>query len=86
VNDRRLVAGLWCEEVLDRLSDYLDGDLTAGERARVEDHLRGCAGCTRFGGEMTDLLAALRRHLRGEEGGLPPSARERLRAALRHRG
>jgi anti-sigma factor RsiW len=29
----------------DRLSDYLDNDLTAGERAAADAHLRECAAC-----------------------------------------
>jgi len=29
----------------DRLSDYLDDDLTAGERAAADAHLRDCAAC-----------------------------------------
>jgi hypothetical protein len=29
----------------DRLSEYLDDELDAAERAAVDDHLRGCAGC-----------------------------------------
>jgi len=32
----------WVEE---RLSDYVDGQLTASERAQTEQHLRDCAGC-----------------------------------------
>jgi hypothetical protein len=30
----------------DRLSEYLDGDLPADERARLDGHLRECAECT----------------------------------------
>jgi anti-sigma factor RsiW len=29
----------------DRLSEYLDDELTPAERAGVDEHLRGCAGC-----------------------------------------
>jgi hypothetical protein len=34
------------EEWTDKLSDYLDGELTAGEAAAVDAHLRACAACT----------------------------------------
>ena len=38
----------------DRLSEYLDGDLTADERTALETHLEGCGDCR-------ELLAGLRR-------------------------
>ena len=34
-------------EWADRLSEYLDGELNARERASVEAHVKGCAECTR---------------------------------------
>jgi anti-sigma factor RsiW len=37
-----------CRQVVQLLTDYLDGALTAADRARVEDHLAGCAACTAF--------------------------------------
>ena len=57
------VAGLRCRDVLALLADYVDGELTRGTRARVEEHLRGCDTCERFGGEYADLVASLRRRL-----------------------
>ena len=33
------------QEWTDRLSDYLDGELSADERGAVEAHLRGCGSC-----------------------------------------
>lgn len=76
------VGGLWCGEVLDRLSDYLDGDLPAAERARVDDHLRGCDGCARFGGEFRGTVEALRGHLLRCGGSMPSRLLDRLRLAL----
>jgi anti-sigma factor RsiW len=32
------------------MGDYVDGELSSGERTAVETHLRGCAVCERFGG------------------------------------
>lgn len=79
--EEKVVAGLSCSEVLARLSDYLDGDLGEPARRQVEDHLRGCDGCTRFGGEFRTTVTALRVHL-GGPGGLPDAVRQRLRRAL----
>jgi anti-sigma factor RsiW len=59
----KVVGGLSCEDVLDRLSDYLDGELAAPARAAVEAHVRGCDGCARFGGEFKSTVLALRGHL-----------------------
>jgi len=81
IPDEKVVAGLSCSSVLAVLSDYLDGDLSAEERRKVEDHLRGCDACARFGGEFRTTVQALRRHL-SEPGGLPASLRARLRGAL----
>jgi anti-sigma factor RsiW len=37
-----------CREVVQLLTDYLEGALTANDRARVEEHLAGCDACTAF--------------------------------------
>ncbi|NIP58235.1 MAG: hypothetical protein GWM92_08210 [Gemmatimonadetes bacterium] len=42
----------------DRLSEYLEGDLSGEERGRLEDHLRTCAGCART---LEELEAVVRR-------------------------
>lgn len=56
----REVAGLRCGQVLARLSDYVDGSLTAEEREALEAHVRGCDNCERFGGSFAKVLGALR--------------------------
>ena len=82
MNGERIVGGLRCGEVLERLSDYLDGDADAPTRARIEEHLRGCEGCARFGGELSATIRALREHLLGPARA-PESVRRRLLDALR---
>ncbi len=77
----KIVGGLACGQVLDRLSDYLDDELGLDARAAVEEHLRGCDGCARFGGEFQATVKALREHLLSPA--RPASRlRERLAAAL----
>lgn len=73
----KTVGGLKCSEVLERLSDYLDGDLTTGEKSKVELHLAGCDACTRFGGEFGAVVTALRQRL-GTNEDAPSSAVKRL--------
>lgn len=81
MSEQRVVGGLSCAEVLDRLSDYLDGELAAELCAALEEHLRGCDGCARFGGDFKATVVALREHLLAAPA--PPSRlRERLARAL----
>ena len=81
IEHEKVIAGLSCTDVLERLSDYLDGDLPAAEAARLEEHLRGCDGCARFGGEFRGVVDALRTHL-ARSRTLPTGFRDRLRKAL----
>lgn len=78
--DRR-VAGLSCREVLERLSDYVDGELAPGEVRRVDAHLRGCDQCERFGGAFGRLVAGLRNEL-AAAGPLDAEVAGRLRRRL----
>ena len=41
------------------LSDHLDGDLTAEEHRRLDEHARECLGCGRALTTLAALLAAL---------------------------
>ncbi len=34
-----------CEHILTQLDDYLDGDLTAEDRSRIDQHLQSCSDC-----------------------------------------
>jgi anti-sigma factor RsiW len=45
------------EEYTDQLSDYLDGELTADERAALEAHLRGCTECTAVLNDLKRVVA-----------------------------
>ncbi|HET9752215.1 MAG TPA: zf-HC2 domain-containing protein [Myxococcales bacterium] len=60
-----------CEDVAPLIGPLLDGALGAGDRARVEEHVRGCAAC---GGQRALLLAqaqALRDAVRARAAALP---------------
>ena len=59
----RSVAGIRCTEVLDDLSDYLDGELPPDRIRQIEAHLKGCDWCERFGGDFTDAITTLRARL-----------------------
>jgi anti-sigma factor RsiW len=85
IRDEKVVGGLSCSDVLARLSDYMDGELPAAERARVEEHLRGCDGCARFGGELSATVRALRAHL-ARPAEVPRDIADRLRRTLDDEG
>ena len=44
-----------CREVVELMTDYLDNSLSPGDRARFEQHLSGCDGCTAY---LAQLRAA----------------------------
>lgn len=77
----RVVAGLSCRTVLTDLSAYVDGELAPGRVAQIEDHLRGCDWCERFGGEFAGVVRAFRRSLH-EAAPVDASVVARLRARL----
>jgi anti-sigma factor RsiW len=50
---------LACKELVELVTDYLEGALPPGERARVDRHLAGCDGCTAYVEQMRLTLRAL---------------------------
>ncbi|MBL8210935.1 MAG: zf-HC2 domain-containing protein [Bryobacterales bacterium] len=81
----RVLGGLACSDVLGLLSDYLDGELEANTRAKVDAHLRECPNCARFGGEVAGMLRALA-GLAPQSAAAPIAVRQRLRLALEREG
>ena len=68
-----------CAEAVERLWSYLDGALTADDRAALEEHLgfcRICCGEVEFAKELRGFLA------RSAEEELPEDVRARLIATL----
>jgi predicted anti-sigma-YlaC factor YlaD len=56
-----------CSEVLMRLSDYVDGDVSSTDRAHIEGHLRECSVCERFGGHFSRVVHNVRERLGATE-------------------
>jgi len=56
----RIIGGLGCGEVLERLSDYLDGELTAEVKSAVEAHIAECDRCAQFGVAFTTVIRNLK--------------------------
>ena len=72
-----------CDDVVDVMGDYIDGDLTASIKDRIESHMAGCAECREFlrTYSFTVKLAA---SLRNDDP-VPTDVQNRLRASLNAR-
>lgn len=71
---------LTCREVIDVLTDYLEGVLAEEDRRRVERHLATCDGCTTYLEQMRETI-----RLTGmvTEEQIPEEHKERLLASFR---
>lgn len=56
----RVAAGLRCRDVLEDLSELLDGALPPERVAAIHAHLAVCDACARFGGRVGEIVATLR--------------------------
>jgi anti-sigma factor (TIGR02949 family) len=69
-----------CEEMLRRLDDYLDRELTPEEIRRMEHHLQDCEACIREFGFEARVLDAVRAKLRDVE--VPQTFADRIAMSL----
>lgn len=68
-------APLTCRELVEVVTDYLEGAMPPVERARFDDHLRRCAGCRAYVDQMRRTIELTGRV---REDDLAPATRERL--------
>lgn len=52
---------LSCQQVVELVTDYLEGRLSRRDRRRFERHLRACDGCTNYLEQMRETLRVLGR-------------------------
>ena len=72
--------GLTCKEVVEIVSDYLEGALSPEDRSRFDQHLAACDGCTHYVEQMRETIR-LTGMLTEEQ--VPVDQRQRLRQAFR---
>jgi anti-sigma factor RsiW len=74
------VEQLSCQELVELVTDYLEGSLPADDRRRFEEHLATCDGCSRYVEQMRTTL-----RVTGELSpeALSPQAEEKLLEAFR---
>jgi anti-sigma factor RsiW len=53
------VTELNCDELVERVTDYLDGALDDETERRVSDHLAGCDGCTTYVDQIRQTITTL---------------------------
>ena len=49
-------AQLPCQEVVEMVTDYLEGAMPTAERRRLEHHLTGCRHCTDYLAQMRETI------------------------------
>ena len=76
----RLDRELSCAQVVEIVTAYLEDELSASDRERVEEHLVFCDGCTTYLEQMRETILLTGR-LEPED--IPPALQEKLVAAFR---
>ena len=71
-----------CQEVVELVTDYLEGAIPADEAAVFEQHLNFCDGCEWYVDQIRATIATVGRI---EEEDVPPAMRDKLLAAFRDR-
>jgi anti-sigma factor RsiW len=74
------VRDLSCKEIVELVTDYLEGKLSRRDRKRFERHLAACDGCTAYLEQMRRTIATTRA-LTEED--LPDAIRVELISAFR---
>jgi anti-sigma factor RsiW len=70
-----------CRELVQVITDYLDGSLSRRDTRRFERHLRECDGCTTYVEQMRETIRLT--GVLGEDD-LAPAARDELLAVFRN--
>ena len=64
-----------CKELVELVTEYLEGTLPAGDRRRFEDHLKDCDPCVTYLDQMRQTIRSLGRLT---EASLPEDAKQDL--------
>ncbi len=70
-----------CQELTEVLTDYLEGAMSAEDRARFDAHLKICDGCVTYVDQMRQTIATTRElHVEDVEATAPDDLLEAFRA------
>jgi predicted anti-sigma-YlaC factor YlaD len=70
-----------CQELVEVITDYLEGALSAVDRQRFEEHLTGCPGCRNYVEQMRATIR-LTGALRSDS--ITPDLREQFLGVLKN--
>ena len=68
-----------CQQVVELVTAYLEGDLSPEDTRQVEDHLSGCPGCDTY---LAQMRATIREVGRVDAARLPDDVRSGLLSAF----
>lgn len=68
-------AEMTCKELVELITDYLEGAMSAPERQRFEQHLNLCSGCQNYLEQMKQTIQSVGSL---SEESLSPAARDQL--------
>jgi predicted anti-sigma-YlaC factor YlaD len=71
-----------CQELVEVVTDYIEGRMSAGDAAVFEAHLELCDGCRFYVEQVRTTIATVGRI---EEADVPPQLRDTVLAAFRNR-
>jgi anti-sigma factor RsiW len=74
-----------CRDLMERLSDYLDGAVSDAERAAIDAHLAECDGCTEAVEQFRITIRSVGALRVEDVAALEPDLRDRLLEAFRAR-
>ena len=73
---------LQCVELVDSLTEYLDGAVSEGQRSRVEQHLETCEGCRAAVDQVQTVIRLTGRLTAADVAHIDAEVRDRLIATL----
>ena len=79
----RLIGDYPCAQLVETITEYLEGTMPAAERARFERHLKGCPSCQVYVEQLRRTIEQSGRVTVDDVEALPEQAREELMEAFR---
>ncbi len=80
-----LVDEMACQELVERVTEYLDSALPVVDRDRFEEHVAECPGCEEVLGQFRAVVAVSGRLAAADVAALDPSTRGQLLDLFRGR-